>query len=91
MAARSDREGLGEIVTILKTPRQPKYLLIAAIGAAGFIRPAEAEDILAKFTDSDDEDIAEAAEEAIMMASAEFEFGDEEFDDEDEDEDGRLN
>jgi hypothetical protein len=48
----------------------PKPLLLAAIEAVGSIRPAEAGEILADLADSDDEEIAEAADEAIMMAEA---------------------
>jgi hypothetical protein len=63
-------------------------MLIAAIEAAASIRPKEAGDVLEDFTASRDEDIAKAAEEAIMMAGAEAEFDDEEFDSEEEGEDG---
>lgn len=45
-----------------------KPLLIAAINAAATISPMEATDILFDLADSDDEDIAEAAEEALAMA-----------------------
>ncbi len=61
----------------------PKPLLLAAIGATGAIRPEEAQEILGKWTASEDEDIAEAAEEAILMAEGR---GDEDFEDEEEDE-----
>jgi hypothetical protein len=56
------------VAAIVKDARTPKDLLIAAIGAAGSIRPAEAGVLLVDLADSDDEDIAEAADEAMMMA-----------------------
>jgi len=56
-----------------------QHLLLAAIGAAGSIRPAEAREILADLADSDDEEIAEAAEEAMAMVEVAL---DEEDDDE---------
>jgi hypothetical protein len=61
----------------------PQPLLMAAIGAVASIRPAQARNILAGLADSDDEEIAEAADEAIAMAEA---TSDETDDDEDEDE-----
>jgi hypothetical protein len=57
-------------------------LLLAAIDAVGSIRPAEAGEILVDLADSDDEEIAEAAEEA--MAEAEIASGEEDDDEEDE-------
>jgi hypothetical protein len=44
-----------------------KPLLLAAINAVASIRPHEAGVILAGLTDSDDEDIVEAAHEAMSM------------------------
>jgi hypothetical protein len=75
------------VVELLNDPDTPKPLLLAAIGAAGSIRPAEAPSILLDLADSDDEDIAEAADEAMMMAegaSAYEEDDDEEEEEEDE-------
>jgi hypothetical protein len=46
----------------------PKPLLLAAIGAAAGIRPRDAAEVLADLTDSEDEEIAEAADEAIAIA-----------------------
>jgi hypothetical protein len=57
------------IVELVNDPHTPKRLLLAAIGAAGSIRPAEAPGILVDLANSDDEDIAEAADEAMMMAA----------------------
>lgn len=69
------------VLKLVRDKRTEKQLLIAAIEAVGSIRPAEARDILDDLADSRDEDIAEAAEEAIMMAEA----GLDEEDEEDED------
>jgi hypothetical protein len=71
---------------LAKDGRTEKDLRIAAIGAIGSIRPEEAQDILIKLTDSKDEDIAEAADEALSMILPD-DFGDEEEGDEDDDED----
>jgi uncharacterized protein (UPF0147 family) len=67
----------------------PKDLRIAAIVAAGQIRPREAQEFLFELTDSTDEDIAEAADEALSFIGEEDDEEDEEdeFEDEDEDED----
>jgi hypothetical protein len=64
----------------------PKPLLLAAIEAAGSIRPAEAPEILHDLTHSGDEDIAEAADEAIAMAEGFTGEGDEEDEEEDDEE-----
>ena len=56
------------IVELVNDAHTPKHLLLAAIGAVGSIRPAEAREILVDLADSDDEEIAEAAEEATGMA-----------------------
>ena len=70
-----------DIVELLNDAHSPKPLLLAAIGAVGSIRPAEAREILVDLADSDDEEIAEAIDEA--MASAKVST-DEEDDEEDE-------
>lgn len=70
------------IVDLVKNPKTPKPLRLAAIGAVGSIRPAQARDILVDLADSEDEEIAEAADESMMMAEAVAEFED---DEEDED------
>jgi hypothetical protein len=78
------------IIKLLTDPATPKPLLLAAIEAAGCIRPQEAREILVDLTDSNDEEIADAAEEAMTMAegrSAEAE--NEEDDQEEEDYEGR--
>src|SRR5882762_3772989 len=56
------------IVELVNDAHSPKPLLLAAIGAVGSIRPAEAREILVELADSDDEEIAEAVNEAMAMA-----------------------
>jgi hypothetical protein len=68
------------IAGLVKDTATPKPLLLAAIGAVGWIRPQEAREILIDLEESDDEEIAEAAEEAILMAST-----DEDSDEDEED------
>ncbi len=75
------------VVGLVTAPRTDKYLLLAAIDAVAGIRPLEAEDILSDLTDSEDEDIADAAYEALAMAGA---LLDDEDDEDDEDDDDRL-
>jgi len=58
------------IAGLLTTEETDKVLLLAAIDAAASIRPQEAPEILADLIDSDDEDIVEAAYEALNMAEA---------------------
>ena len=76
------------VLAIVRNPKAPKPLLLAAIGAVSTIRPAEAAGVLVDLADSDDEEIAEAADEAIQMA--EFTPYEEE-DDEEEIESGWIN
>ena len=56
------------IVALVHGAATPKPLLLAAISAVASIRPAEARRILVDLIDSGDEEIAEAADEAIGMA-----------------------
>lgn len=56
------------VVELVNDARTPKPLLLAAIEAVGNIRPAEAGNILVDLADSEDEEIAEAADEAMAMA-----------------------
>ena len=72
------------IATLITTEGTDKYLLLAAIEAVAGIRPQEAAKILIDLIESEDEDIAEAASEAMVMTEA-F-FSDEYEDDEDDDE-----
>jgi hypothetical protein len=66
------------IANLITTEDTDKYLLLAAIEAVAGIRPQEATEILIDLTQSADEDIAEAASEAIAMAEAFFDDKDEE-------------
>lgn len=70
------------IAAILFKDAVDKPLLIAAIEAAAAIRPQEALDRLYDLRDSEDDDIAEAAEEALAMAEGLAELEDD--DDEDD-------
>lgn len=65
---------------LLGSERTEKSVMLAAIGAAAELNPEEAEPILHDLTESDDEKIADAAREALLMTGE----GD---DDEDFDED----
>lgn len=69
------------VAGLVRDTATPKSLLLAAIGAVAGIRPREASEMLSDLTESDDEEIAEAAEEAIAMA---FTDGDSDEDEEDE-------
>jgi hypothetical protein len=74
------------ISKLLSSKKTHKALLLAAIEAVAGIRPEEAEEVLGEFIDSDDEDIVEAAYEAMAIAGVEWE---EDYD-EDDDEDDRI-
>ena len=54
---------------------------MSAIDAAASLRPLETAEVLADLIDSDDEDIAAAAHEAVIMAEGTWEDG---FDDDDD-------
>jgi hypothetical protein len=56
------------IVGLLNDARTSKPLLLAAIGAASSIRPQEAGELLIDLAESHDEEIAEAANEAITFS-----------------------
>ena len=58
------------VAALVQDAGTPKPLLLSAIDAVASIRPAEARTMLADLADSDDEEIAEAADEAIGMAEA---------------------
>jgi len=65
--------------------RTPKDLRIAAIEAAAQIRPREAQEFLWELRDSKDEDIVDAAEEALsFIGEPDDDLEDEDFDDEDD-------
>jgi hypothetical protein len=87
-AGNRELEGAwSHIVSLIKDARTPKPLLIAAIGAVASIRPAQAGTILVDLADSEDEEIAEAADEAIDLAESLSDDEDEDDEDDDEDED----
>ena len=67
------------VIELVKGHGTPKRLLLAAIEAVGGIRPAEAEAILSRFTLSDDDEIVEAAEETLAMASGATEMDEDEW------------
>lgn len=67
---------------LVRTQVPDKPLLLAAIDAVVNIRPQEAGVVLLDLTDSDDEEIVEAAHEAMAMAEGPWS---DEFDDDDED------
>ncbi|MFH1628199.1 MAG: HEAT repeat domain-containing protein [Pseudomonadota bacterium] len=71
------------IADLATTASTDKLLRLAAIEAVTSIRPHEAAEILIELTQSDDEDIVDAAYEAMAMAGW---FPDEAYDDDDEDE-----
>ena len=71
------------IVALVTSEETEKSVLLAAIDAVAGIRPQEAGAILVDLTDSDDEDVVEAAYEAMAMAE-------EPRDDENDDEDDKL-
>ena len=58
-----------------------KDLLIAAIESAALIRPHEVSELLGDLLDSDDEDIAEAVDEALIFSGASYDDEDDEDDD----------
>ena len=60
--------GWAHIAALITAEETDKPLLLAAIEAAAAIRPQEACEILAPLMDSEDEDIADAAYEAFVMA-----------------------
>jgi hypothetical protein len=71
------------VLALVKDPRTPKPLILAAIEAVASIRPKDAGQALLERLESDDEEIREVAEEAVMMAEGHDDF---DFDDEDDEE-----
>jgi hypothetical protein len=69
------------IVALVTSEETEKALLLVAIEAVASIRPQEAGAILIDLTDSGDEDIVEAAYEAMALAEGPL---DDEYDDEDD-------
>jgi hypothetical protein len=74
-------EAWPEIESVLTGRESDKALLLAAIDASVCIRPEEAAQILSELTYDEDEDIAEAAQEAIAMSGVMI---DDDFDDDDD-------
>jgi hypothetical protein len=70
------------IATLITTEGTDKYLLLAAIEAVASIRPQEAAEILLDLADSEDEDIADAAYEAMAMSEVLLDLKDDDQDDE---------
>ena len=70
------------IRSLVRDRKTPKPLLLAAIEAAATVGPEEARELLERLADSEDEEIAEAAADAIQMADTLTSGG--EHDDEDE-------
>lgn len=62
-----------------------KHLLLAAIEAVANLRPREASDVLAELADSEDEEIAEAVNDALLMADPGIDEDDEEEEEKSED------
>jgi uncharacterized protein (UPF0147 family) len=85
-------EAWPHVEKLVRNRRTEKDLLIPAIVAVAEIRPREAGSLLMDLADSKDEDIAEAAMEAMSDARSEIEFeeseeeSDEDWDEDDEDE-----
>ena len=83
-------EAWPHILNLVRSQDTEKLLLLAAIEAVANVRPGEAGEVLFNLTRSSDEDIVEAAEEAIEMAQEQAAierdvFGDDEDFDDDED------
>ncbi len=67
---------------LITTEATEKYLLLAVIEAVASIRPQEAAEILLDLADSEDEDIADAAYEAMAMSEVFLDLEDDDEDDE---------
>jgi HEAT repeat protein len=63
------QEAWPHITALVTSQETPKSLLLAAIGALSSIRPQEAAEILDKLVDADDQDVAWAAAEAMVVES----------------------
>ena len=73
------------VAALVTADHTDKDLRLAAIEAVASIRPPQAPEILGDLTDSDDEDIAEAAIDALAMAAGFSEYDDDDDDDDDDD------
>ena len=81
---REVEEAWPHVRALLKPPTKDKHLLLAAIEAAPGVNPEESRRLLADLLDSDDEEIVEAADEAIAMAEGYSEDDDDDEEDEDD-------
>ncbi len=84
-------EAWDDVCAIVESTDPDKDLLLAAIGAVASIRPEEAPIVLDPLLDSEDEEIVEAVEDALMFTGNPLEdddFDEDEFD-EDADEDAQ--
>ena len=77
------------VAALATSAKTNKPLRLAAIEALSTIRPHESMEILVDLSDSEDEDIAETAAEAMSMAEgmSDDELDDDEFEEDDEDDD----
>jgi hypothetical protein len=76
-------EAWPHIKALLESSKTPKRLLLAAIGAAPWVNAEAAGAALVDLTSSEDEEIAEAADEAIMEAESAGGLYDDEEDEDD--------
>lgn len=73
------------VAALVTSRKTEKSLLLAAIDAVASIRPRHARELLADLADSHDQDIADAAQEALVMAEGQSgEEDDDELDGDDE-------
>ncbi len=77
-SARSLDAAWSHVVALVQDPDTPKDLRLVAIEAIGNIRPREAVPILFDLADSEDEDIAAAADEALGMVDFDSDGAEEE-------------
>ena len=80
-SAQSLDAAWSHVLALVKDPRTPKDLLLVAIEAIGSIRPQDAQPILFDLAESEDEDIADAANEALGMLDLEEDEDEEEEED----------
>jgi HEAT repeat protein len=64
------------VASLVIPPHPDKDLLLAAIEAAAAIRPGEAAEVLGDLLESEDEDIIDAVQEALMFAEGEMDLDD---------------
>jgi hypothetical protein len=86
-AAEWEIQGCWPSVARLLTKNTDKFLLLAAIEAAAVIHPGDVSEFLGELVESDDEDIAEAALDAISQTEGVIGWNDDPDYDEDSEED----